>query len=569
MKTLQYFTNKSDYFEKKYEEVSSENSSEDIFAWIVDVLTTCMSGLDFFCVSGVVYPQHGLHAGVEKKFNLKKRHHDLLSTESHLKIIESSVMDILSSHQANNYEQFNYDIGDGVYCAVIPIYSGFVRPIGALWAFYPDANNNKMIKNLQVASKIIALSMHSEKANNALNHLGYQNWIDSNCFQAAARNIVLRCKQAIACADVIVWEKTVDEKFLVTIASTSPEKPVDMPIKKGLAGYCARNAKFLLIDDLLDKNEVREVCPDGLAHEKVVIERGWKTGMFVPLDIGGEILGVMGIYGERKFGMSELDKNIALAFSQQLIATSVHVRRLNDLLELENKFNKMAPSIQISMLAMENIHDATNDLVLAINDIGQIEEKFRTNRGSAIYKFANSTRLKIEHAQKLTAKIGRSSRALDKIVLGKCDLAKLLTELKASFEISNDVGIDFKLQLFDEEVIVYCDKEQIERALVNLLNNAVYFLGDGQKHQKNKIVSIKVVDASEYVDVIIYDNGPGIYKHQLPKIFEYTYTSRDKGMGFGLAITKRIVESHNGSIHAISDWGKFAEFTIRLPRNIN
>jgi signal transduction histidine kinase len=64
--------------------------------------------------------------------------------------------------------------------------------------------------------------------------------------------------------------------------------------------------------------------------------------------------------------------------------------------------------------------------------------------------------------------------------------------------------------------------------------------------------------------VVITDNGPGIDKESMPKLFEPYYTTKPKGSGLGLTNTQNIILNHNGHIGIESEKGKGAAFTILL-----
>ena len=61
------------------------------------------------------------------------------------------------------------------------------------------------------------------------------------------------------------------------------------------------------------------------------------------------------------------------------------------------------------------------------------------------------------------------------------------------------------------------------------------------------------------------DNGPGIDAAILSRIFTPNFSTKDKGMGLGLNISKKIVEEHGGRIHALSGNGTGTKFVIELP----
>ena len=70
---------------------------------------------------------------------------------------------------------------------------------------------------------------------------------------------------------------------------------------------------------------------------------------------------------------------------------------------------------------------------------------------------------------------------------------------------------------------------------------------------------------NSFIEIAIEDTGKGIPSENLGKIFTPFFTTKSKGMGFGLPICKKFVESHNGDITVSSDIEKGTTFRIRLP----
>ncbi len=108
-------------------------------------------------------------------------------------------------------------------------------------------------------------------------------------------------------------------------------------------------------------------------------------------------------------------------------------------------------------------------------------------------------------------------------------------------------------------IFIDCQKERLKQVFYNLLVNSIEAMGrDG---------SIVISSQSEgsHVKVFIRDTGPGIEKADLSKIFEYYYTTKDKGMGLGLPISYMIVKDHGGDIQVLSEKGKGSTFVITLP----
>lgn len=110
---------------------------------------------------------------------------------------------------------------------------------------------------------------------------------------------------------------------------------------------------------------------------------------------------------------------------------------------------------------------------------------------------------------------------------------------------------------------VQADGERIQQVLVNLIGNALKFTPAGGK------ISVALRAANGRVELEVGDTGPGIALEDQPLLFqEFTRVGRrtqEHGAGLGLAITRRIVEAHGGTIGVQSRPGKGSKFTVILP----
>ena len=112
----------------------------------------------------------------------------------------------------------------------------------------------------------------------------------------------------------------------------------------------------------------------------------------------------------------------------------------------------------------------------------------------------------------------------------------------------------------EEEIGIDGDPEALGVAFRNIIDNAIRSM-DGKGTLS---VAVKGPD-ERAVAVSFADTGPGISKENLGKIFQPLFTTRAKGMGFGLSMTKMIIEKHNGAIQVKSEQGEGATFTVHLP----
>ncbi len=112
--------------------------------------------------------------------------------------------------------------------------------------------------------------------------------------------------------------------------------------------------------------------------------------------------------------------------------------------------------------------------------------------------------------------------------------------------------------------LVNGDEGTLVEVVGNILGNGIKFSREGSR------ILVKAEEKDKAITVTIFDSGIGISKEDLPYIFEDFYTGDtgevvEKSSGLGLAISKRIVEAHNGSIAVESELGKGSTFTICLP----
>ncbi len=127
-------------------------------------------------------------------------------------------------------------------------------------------------------------------------------------------------------------------------------------------------------------------------------------------------------------------------------------------------------------------------------------------------------------------------------------------------------GIILTLPEEAKPIFVYADRFRIRQVLVNLIVNSVKY---GKEYGETKI---RFYDAGDNIIVEVADNGIGIEKEHLPRLFERFYRvdksrSREQGgTGLGLAIVKHIIEAHNQSINVMSTEGAGTVFSFTLKK---
>jgi two-component system phosphate regulon sensor histidine kinase PhoR len=127
-------------------------------------------------------------------------------------------------------------------------------------------------------------------------------------------------------------------------------------------------------------------------------------------------------------------------------------------------------------------------------------------------------------------------------------------------------SVELKLEkAFDDGIYVNADYTRITQVLINLISNAIKY------GNYNGWVEVGLSETKKKIKVEIKDNGPGIAREHIDRIFERFYRvdkSRSKkqgGTGLGLAIVKHIIEGHNSKISLVSEINEGTTFTFYLP----
>ena len=126
-------------------------------------------------------------------------------------------------------------------------------------------------------------------------------------------------------------------------------------------------------------------------------------------------------------------------------------------------------------------------------------------------------------------------------------------------------GVEVERRI-DTEGRVEGDAEQLRRAVINLLANAVDAAEQAEAKPGRVEVQLGENLAGSAVWLRVADNGPGLDDETLAKMWSPFYTRKAEGTGLGLAITRKLVESHGGQIEAGESASGGAEFTLSLPK---
>jgi signal transduction histidine kinase len=126
-------------------------------------------------------------------------------------------------------------------------------------------------------------------------------------------------------------------------------------------------------------------------------------------------------------------------------------------------------------------------------------------------------------------------------------------------------GITVRMRSPEGATMIVGDSGRLQQVVWNLLENAIKFSGDGSR------VDVSVTRAGDAIEVAVADSGPGVDPAFLPYVFDEfrqadeSLTRTHGGLGLGLAIARRIVQQHGGTIVAANRPEGGALFTVTLP----
>ncbi len=166
--------------------------------------------------------------------------------------------------------------------------------------------------------------------------------------------------------------------------------------------------------------------------------------------------------------------------------------------------------------------------------------------------------------------IASEVQTASKIVSDLLDLSRIRSAEKEYTSVSELVaealerqpppdGVEAKAELADDVPPVFVDARQIVQVLVNVFSNAYDSMPQGGQ------VTVDANVDEDFVCLSITDSGCGMSEETMRKLFEPLFTTKARGIGLGLAVSKSLVEANGGSIEVMSEEGKGSAFTLILP----
>lgn len=260
---------------------------------------------------------------------------------------------------------------------------------------------------------------------------------------------------------------------------------------------------------------------------------------------------------------SNFYNNIILIFSIMTILTSIaylivyFLNKGEDIMDLNNIICQLEKEKKLRESLFKITHEIKNPIAVCKGYLDMIdcEDTEKVSRYIPIITDEiNRTLILMDDFLDYTKiQIDKEETDLYLLIEDTCDIVKPLFK-------KNNMKLIFDSS--DDEIYMELDYNRLKQVLVNILKNSI----EAKNAKKEKqYVNIDVTKRKDEVTIKIKDNGIGMDKKTLEKVDEMFYTTKEKGTGLGVALSKEIISQHGGSINYTSMKNKYTLVTITLP----
>jgi len=353
----------------------------------------------------------------------------------------------------------------------------------------------------------------------------------------------------------------------ISVRLARGEKGVLMTSKRlrtgeGIAGWVIQNGKPMIVEDV--KREHR-------FSDRFDRETGFTTRSLicVPLAIRGRITGALQVLNKKNGNsFTEEDAELLTALAQQISVALDNARlyqRLQESFELTEQELKITQrqllrserSAAIANLVQGVAHGVRNPIM----SIGGFAMRMKTELGedSRLQKYLDIILRETSRLEKLVRDV-KEIAGMKIVHFQKIDVKEMLTTIIEEFSstmsrhaIRLEVDIEGHLPAID------LDREQISRALRNIIQNSIEALPEGG------MIKIEAKELGSAIRIVVEDSGEGIDEDKLDSVLDPFVTSKTTGVGLGLTMVYQVVTNHRGKLDIQSSGGHGTIVALELP----
>lgn len=238
-------------------------------------------------------------------------------------------------------------------------------------------------------------------------------------------------------------------------------------------------------------------------------------------------------------------------------------RRFSELRKAQEEQVKTAVLVAKGELAARTGHELNNRLVAILARAQMLVADSKKDKYDNVTKYAEIIHEQAKEMKRLSD--GLMSYTRSEVHVEPMDMNELISNTIEFLRTDKRLnGVEWKMHLDPTLPQLKVDVGQMQGVLINLFVNA----GDamnGQAGPRAIHVTTSLEERARSARIEVKDTGPGIKPEHMPRMFEFMFTTKPDGHGFGLATAHRTVQMHGGRIRVESPPGEGAQFTIQLP----
>ncbi|HET6879736.1 MAG TPA: protoglobin domain-containing protein [Pirellulales bacterium] len=303
----------------------------------------------------------------------------------------------------------------------------------------------------------------------------------------------------------------------------------------------------------------------GGRYDQDYVSRRWRVGLR-HVEIGLSQVFTNAALSRLRRGLLEVLERVWTGNPKELLATRIS---LNMLLDLDLAIIEDAYQTEFSL------RQQRSDRLAAIGQVaGGVAHELRNPLNvvkTSVYYLTTTRSPAPEKVKQHLERIERQIGLADRVITALSDFARLPVPELHPLSLHECLTEVLELSPLPNEIVVTVrcppdlppllgDARQLQIVFSNLIRNA----RDAMLPQGGSLtISGQSVDGD--VEVSVADTGSGIARENLERIMEPLYSTKARGIGLGLAITRSIIDKHGGSLRVASEVGKGTQFTVRLP----
>lgn len=232
------------------------------------------------------------------------------------------------------------------------------------------------------------------------------------------------------------------------------------------------------------------------------------------------------------------------------------VELCDDIIKYHMSYKELVKEKQIRTSLFKITHEIKNPLAVCKGYLDMLD----VNNTEQCKKYIPIIKFEIQH----TLLILQDFSSFSKINIEKdiMDINYLLSEVVISFDellIKNNIKLSFDEK---DEVYINADYTRLMQVFINIIKNSIESF---EENRRKKIIITERIETN-YIYIIVEDNGRGIAKENMVHISEPFFTTKKTGTGLGISLSSEIINSHGGNMKYESEPGKGTKVIIKLPK---